>query len=103
MALQEAGRRAIGRGVTRRERFRHGNVRGDWYASWSDVPRGRLDGYHSADVDAPVYAVHSYGTPIAWTYADDESWVTPGVRYSRTTTNHQGVVGMALLGVWAAA
>lgn len=42
------------------------------------------------DEDKLEYVVYSYRTPIAW-YGRDK-WTIPAVRYSVTTSNHQGVV-----------
>ena len=38
----------------------------------------------------PTYVVWSYRTPIAW-YTNGK-WVKPNVRYSTTTSKHQGKV-----------
>lgn len=35
------------------------------------------------------YVVYSYGTPIAW-WTKAGGWTVPDVKYSRTTTKHQG-------------
>lgn len=40
---------------------------------------------------AATYVVWSYGTPIAWRDAAGQ-WTCPEVRYSATTSKHQGVV-----------
>lgn len=37
------------------------------------------------------YGVWSYDTPIAWLLASGE-WVKPDVKYSRTTSKHQGLI-----------
>lgn len=54
-----------------------------------------LDSVMSAD-----YVVYSYTTPIAWHInGGSESgdwWVVPDVKYSTTTTKHQGIVNVAL-------
>lgn len=102
MALKGAGMRAISRNMTNRENFRHGNVSGKWYDSWDDVPLGRLPMDVSAlyGTKTAVYVVFSYGTPIAWRFVGtppnepgtDNGWRIPDIRYSVTTTNHQGVV-----------
>ena len=43
------------------------------------------------------YMVYSYNTPIAWYVAWSENrWVVPDVKYSNTTTNHQGKITVAL-------
>jgi len=43
-----------------------------------------------AALDAGTYVIYSYRTPIAWTTAD--GWVMPAVKYSATTSQHQGIV-----------
>lgn len=103
MALQLAGCRAIERGVERLEAFRHGNVRGEWYPSWSYVPTGRLDAQcePSGNPREPraYYVVFSYGTPIAWhryTSGDTGEWTVPARKYSATTSNHQTITRSAI-------
>jgi len=36
-----------------------------------------------------AYIVYSYATPIAW-YTERHGWVIPPVKYSPTTSKHQG-------------
>src|SRR5690625_697921 len=36
-----------------------------------------------------LYVVYSYSTPIAWW--DGEQWTQPDVKYSATTSRHQGL------------
>lgn len=36
-----------------------------------------------------LFIVWSYGTPIAW--HDGEQWTRPDVKYSQTTSRHQGL------------
>lgn len=43
----------------------------------------------------PDYIVYSYETPIAW-HSAAHGWVVPSVRYSVTTTGHQGQVRIAI-------
>lgn len=38
-----------------------------------------------------TYTIYSYATPIAWLTSEGE-WVQPAVRYSLTTSNHQGAL-----------
>lgn len=45
--------------------------------------------------DKVTYVIYSYNTPIAWKNAKGE-WVVPNVRYSVTTSKHQGKVQTAL-------
>lgn len=42
-----------------------------------------------------LYVVYSYFTPIAW-FSDSKGWVVPDVKYSVTTSRHQGVVRRAV-------
>ena len=44
--------------------------------------------------DAPLYVIFSYDTPIAW--YGELGWVVPNVKYSVTTSRHQGIVRRAL-------
>lgn len=46
--------------------------------------------YHDSARDA-VYVVYSYSTPIGWVQADGEV-IVPPVKYSITTTGHQGML-----------
>jgi hypothetical protein len=69
-----------------------GQLPDEWRAVW-----------HNQEID---YVIYSYGTPIAWrtreahygnnglTYS--HRWVVPDVRYSVTTSKHQGKVRTAL-------
>lgn len=49
--------------------------------------------YNDADMpfvtDADYY-IYSYATPIAWRVGD--KWFVPAVRYSVTTSKHQGII-----------
>lgn len=49
---------------------------------------GQLPSEYETSAHHADYVVWSYRTPIAW-HTDGE-WVTPAVRYSVTTSNHQG-------------
>lgn len=42
------------------------------------------------------YVLYSYGTPMAWKVRDMENWVLPGVKYSVSTSCHQGVFRVAI-------
>lgn len=56
------------------------------------LPEPWADRYRSdADAGRIVYQVFSYSTPIAWVLHDGTA-VVPQVRYSRTTTGHQGLL-----------
>lgn len=63
-----------------------GKLPDEWRAVWSD------------DKHNTTYAIWSYQTPIAWrTYRNGRAvWVIPPVRYSNTTSKHQGKVRVAL-------
>lgn len=55
---------------------------------WLDDSAGRV-----------LYTVYSYGTPIAWLHEGPSgyrTWTVPNVKYSRTTSLHQGVVRRAI-------
>jgi len=41
------------------------------------------------------YVIYSYGTPIAW-HDKEAGWVEPDVKYSPTTSQHQGSVRTAI-------
>lgn len=45
-----------------------------------------------------AYVVYSYQTPIAW-WTKAHGWVIPPVKYSRTTSVHQGKLYLALASV----
>jgi hypothetical protein len=47
-----------------------------------------------ATTDAPLYVVLSYGTPIAWA-AGPGPLTVPDVKYSVTTSRHQGIARRA--------
>ncbi|MEU6260178.1 hypothetical protein ACFUEN_29765 [Streptomyces griseorubiginosus] len=56
------------------------------------LPQQWADRYRAdADAGRIVYQVYSYSTPIAWVL-DDGAIVVPQVRYSLTTTRHQGLL-----------
>lgn len=48
----------------------------------------------SKSVFASEYIVYSYATPIAWVVNGE--WVQPEVKYSATTTKHQGRIAVAV-------
>ncbi|UGQ10531.1 hypothetical protein LO772_27350 [Yinghuangia sp. ASG 101] len=96
MALPKLATRswAVRRALAGREPFRtygafraaaggpasRGRLPDEWWAKIRDVPDGRIG-----------YTVYSYVTPIAWVL-DDGTVVIPPVRYSLTTTGHQGLL-----------
>lgn len=62
---------------------------GDLYGDYAWFLR---EGLRHSTVD---YIVYSYDTPIAW-HDTVWGWVFPGIKYSLTTTRHQGAVEAAL-------
>ena len=52
---------------------------------------GYLPAEHRDAARAATYVVYSFSTPIAWRNAAGE-WTCPDVRYSATTTKHQGFI-----------
>ena len=66
------------------------------------LPRAWADAYQqSYDADALVYVVYSYQTPIAWVTRAGVA-VIPDVKYSVTTSSHQGIARVALDVPWNA-
>ncbi len=57
---------------------------------------GRLDSHLALQLatEFPDYIVYSYGTPIAW--HGKFGWTIPNVKYSVTTSKHQGYVRRAI-------
>ena len=56
---------------------------------------GRLPMVYADEFAEADYAVFSYATPIAY-HHPTLGWVFPDVRYSLTTSKHQGVIRTAL-------
>jgi len=56
------------------------------------LPREHLDALIAAHKAGTVYVVFSYETPIAWYSEHNNTWTIPNVKYSITTTQHQGQV-----------
>ena len=67
-----------------------GRLPDEWRAVWSDAVKSATNKHG----DNPMFAVWSYGTPIAWHTVTD-GWVVPDVRYSVTTSKHQGQARVA--------
>lgn len=98
-------RDAVG-AIERRESFRtHGSLTGARAVTLSDArSTGMLpdDWRKALELDAiraktegkPLYIVRSYATPIAWAVGADP--VVPDVKYSVTTSKHQGIARRAL-------
>lgn len=74
----------------------YGSLRGEWNGGY---PLGALPSpwrellmQHTTTDKGRIeraYVVFSYATPIAW-YTERHGWVIPPVKYSRTTSTHQG-------------
>lgn len=79
--------------IAQREQFM---THGAMWATIRPSMFGRLpDQWHlKFEQSKPTYVVMSYSTPIAWWGL--LGWVVPDVRYSVTTSKHQGVVRRAL-------
>jgi hypothetical protein len=90
----------------------HGALRGlpGNATGWS---LGQLPGEYHESVKHADYVVYSYSTPIAWhlpagvpstayppgvwyTMRPDGEWITPQVKYSVTTSKHQGRIFTAI-------
>jgi len=93
MAIHARNAGNIADAVAGHARFTCGNVSGQWYDTWRDVPRGQFNGTY--DSVGAVYVVFSYRTPIAM-YSPVNGWTVPDARYSATTTNHQSVVATGI-------
>lgn len=101
MALGRAGKEALRRAVSELRTFRHGNLSGRVFRDWEHVrafggtgqlPRS-AEPEDGPDQRVSVYVVYSYRTPIGWRLAYEQPrWIIPAVKYSVTTTNHQGVL-----------
>lgn len=98
MGLGINARNKIDSAIGFRADFSHGNVSARSYLRARDVPTGQLPSEHrdalSAIGDALVYVVFSYATPIAWFGPD--GWIVPDVKYSQTTSCHQGAVRVSV-------
>jgi len=74
----------------------HGNLSGETATPGYPKQIGRLPEQYHDDISRAAYLVYSYGTPIAWMYADGE-WTMPGEKYSQTTSQHQSKIRTALV------
>jgi len=64
---------------------------GPSFIPFSDrLPEHYVDSFYGSS-----YAVYSYGTPIAW-LNEDGVWICPDVKYSVTTSKHQGRIFTAI-------
>ena len=99
MTTRTSTRNAAGLIAARQPFTTSGSLRGGPPGHWPE--HGRLPADHgSALMDSVVagaveYIVYSYGTPIAW-HRTDTGWTVPDVRYSATTSRHQGAVRQAV-------
>lgn len=73
-----------------REFRTYGALRG----GFGPVLFGRLPSELRGQVPDKGYVVYSYGTPIAW--LSGGVWVCPDVKYSVSTTRHQGLIRTAV-------
>lgn len=81
--------------ATRRTFNTHGSLSGGYMnAGIGRLPENRHTSFYRAIDADDFYAVYSYGTPIAW-YSHG-TWVVPTVKYSATTSRHQGIVKRAV-------
>lgn len=91
----------INNGIATRQKFQAASVSGEYLSNvptftWlSDSMRDRLR--HDIDMSPAgnVFAVFSYGTPIAWTLPDG-SWFVSDEKYSASTTHHSSLVRNAI-------
>lgn len=58
-----------------------------WLPEWAD---------HELSKVGWAYVVFSYATPIGWFDHQRSMWVVPRVRYSATTSRHQGLLRRAI-------
>jgi len=80
--------------IRSREEFKtHGSMYGTESPEWR---WGRLPVEYRDSVKRATYAVMSYSTPIAW-YSEEDGWTVPDVKYSATTSVHQGKVRASLI------
>lgn len=80
--------------IATRQEFRASALEGRVYG----VGNGRLDEQETArynqDLNAVMYWVYSYSTPIAW-YTKD-GWYVVAQKFSSTTSKHQNYVRRAI-------
>lgn len=72
--------------------WRMGTLRGE--SGRGPRTHGELPEEFHASVRYADYVVYSYDTPIAW--RSGGKWVQPYIKYSPTTTRHQGRIEVAL-------
>lgn len=83
---------ALARELSDRSEWHMGEMHGtrDVQWRWGRLPIEYRDSVKTAD-----YVVYSFSTPIAW-HTPDGEWHVPDVKYSQTTTKHQGKISVAL-------
>lgn len=80
--------------MLRYEEFACGNIDGTHHFIGGEATAGDLPEKYLADFAQAHYAVWSYDTPIGWLRQDGTLFMPP-VRYSLTTTQHQGLLARA--------
>lgn len=92
---------AINNGIAMRQDFQAASVSGEYLTytpshTWmSAEERDRLAHDIAMSPTGKVFAVFSYGTPIAWTLPDG-SWSVTEKKYSPSTTHHTSLVRNAI-------
>lgn len=97
--ILKTNRRTTTRAFQDRQEFDNstGSLRGRWIRDGRITRTGQLpDEYlrelRTALSRGDVFVVWSYETPIAWVEADTGTVTKPGIRYSQTTSCHQGLL-----------
>lgn len=91
----------LNNGVAERKDFQAASISGQYlsYApsfTWmSNDERDRLASAIDTSPTGKVFAVFSYGTPIAWTLPDG-SWFVTSQKYSVSTAHHTSLVHSAV-------
>ena len=91
----------LNNGVAERQDFKAASISGEYLIytpshTWmSAEERARLAHDIAMSPTGKVFAVFSYGTPIAWTLPDG-SWSVTDCKYSPSTTHHTSLVRDAI-------
>ena len=100
MKYKVTNREAVGK-ISRRERFSNstGSFTGtDFGVRPTGYRFGWMPGWANDLIGVgQVYVVFSYATPIGWFDYRRATWVMPRVRYSATTSRHQGLLRRAIV------
>jgi hypothetical protein len=82
--------------IVHRQQFKANSMAGIYFNEGDYLSTGRLQSDLVALLHGhkPDFVIYSYGTPIAWHHAS--GWEIPAVRYSVTTSKHQGIVRRAV-------